>query len=288
MRTASKPRRRATSGRKSRHRSSAPWLLPGRTGSGTPSAAATPSTPPATMISVRGCPHRVRDRDRCRVSSRTTSTGRAPSHRRTRCLHPRYGPGRPTTRPSIARSTDVGHRPRRRQLAGGTPCSCARKTPAATRARSSSWSRERDRSRQAPLPAGPCDARRTAVACSEDQGRGVRRVPPRVGAGPKSHRHALMPDLLIVVRVPPLLIVSTLLLAQVERRVTASRRLPAPPRPVLGWRARRRRRRNWTATGCLAPPAVLMPKPDQIEATAGPPSGCREPVPSPRPVGRVD
>jgi hypothetical protein len=52
-----------------------------------------------------------------------------------------------------------------------------------------------------------------------------------MGGGPKSHRHALMPDLLIVVLVPPLLIVSTLLLAQVERRVTASRRLPAPPSP---------------------------------------------------------
>ncbi len=45
---------------------------------------------------------------------------------------------------------------------------------------------------------------------------------------------ASMPDLLIVVLVPPLLIVSTLLLAQVERRVTASRRLPAPPSPSAG------------------------------------------------------
>ena len=43
-----------------------------------------------------------------------------------------------------------------------------------------------------------------------------------------------MPDLLIVVLVPPLLIVSTLLLAHVEARVAATRRLPAPPSPRAG------------------------------------------------------
>jgi hypothetical protein len=40
-----------------------------------------------------------------------------------------------------------------------------------------------------------------------------------------------VPDLLIVVLIPPLLILLTLLLAHVERRVTASRSRPARAQP---------------------------------------------------------
>ena len=40
-----------------------------------------------------------------------------------------------------------------------------------------------------------------------------------------------MPDLLVVVLLPPLLILSTLLLAHVENRVATVRPRPAPPSP---------------------------------------------------------
>jgi hypothetical protein len=95
-----------------------------------------------------------------------------------------------------------------------------------------------------------------------------------MGGGPKSHRHALMPDLLIVALVPPLLIVSTLLLAHVERRVTASRRLPAPPSPSAALACPAEAQLD--GNGVSRAPSGAHAKPDQIEATAGPPPGCRE------------
>jgi hypothetical protein len=54
-----------------------------------------------------------------------------------------------------------------------------------------------------------------------------------------------VPDLLVVVLIPPLLILVTLLLAHVEKRITASRQRPTPPSPAApGTRSRRRRRHS--------------------------------------------
>jgi hypothetical protein len=55
---------------------------------------------------------------------------------------------------------------------------------------------------------------------------------------------APVPDLLLVVLIPPLLILATLLLAHVERRVTTSRQRPTPPAPG----AARVRSRRWRMT----------------------------------------